>query len=60
MAEAPGGLDGARSVVSWATEAGLPVASVEEIAETIDRTGVFSQDILAELLVRIGVDPDGH
>jgi hypothetical protein len=57
LAVAPGGLEGAHKVVNWATEAGLQTASPAEIAETIDREKGVAQDILAELLARLGVGP---
>ncbi|MEV0134850.1 hypothetical protein AB0H83_41135 [Dactylosporangium sp. NPDC050688] len=57
LAQAPGGMAGARSAQAWARDAGLTPDTVEAITSVLDGHETFAEDLFLLLLQRLGLNP---
>ncbi|MEU0562321.1 hypothetical protein [Dactylosporangium sp. NPDC006015] len=58
LAQAPGGMTGARSAQAWARDACLVPDTVEAIASVLDGDETFAEGLFFQLLQRLGLNPE--
>jgi hypothetical protein len=56
LAEAPGGVLGARAAIAWARDAGLVPDTIEAVADVLDGSETFAEDLFFRLLRRLGLN----